>query len=69
MSKLPRAWLVAGSEKTETKVSARVDMSADVAGKGLCPECRNPMEVVMAGGNKVWACVADRISLPMPDDE
>lgn len=66
MGKLPRAWIEANTTKKE--VSARVDMSADVAGKGLCPECKTPMEVVMAGTNKVWACVAHRISLPIPDD-
>lgn len=68
MSKLPRAWVTAGVTTKAEEVSARVDMSAEVAGKGLCPECRKPMQAVMAGNSKVWACVADRISLPMPDD-
>ncbi len=53
---------------TEKKaVSARVDMSAEVVGRGLCPECKKPMAVVMAGEAKVWACAADRISIPVPD--
>ena len=66
MSKLPKAWITAGT-KAE-KVESRIDMSADVAGMGKCPECKTPMQVVTSGKGKVWACVADRISLPLPDD-
>lgn len=62
MSKLPQAWLTAN-----TKVESRIDMSADVAGMGKCPECKQPMVVAKAGSATVWACVADRISLPVPD--
>lgn len=51
----------------DRKVTARIDMSADIAGKGLCPECKKPMEVVTAGTSKVWACAADRISIPVPN--
>ena len=52
---------------TTSKVMARIDMSADVAGKGLCPECKKPMDVVTSGTSKMWACAADRISFPVPN--
>lgn len=51
------------------KVQARIDMSAEVAGRGLCPECKKPMQKVFAGGSPVWACSEDRITLPIPDDK
>src|SRR5476651_1396482 len=41
--KLPKAWVTAGKKDTK-KVEARIDMSAEVAGQGLCPDCRAPME-------------------------
>ena len=61
--KLPNAW-AAGPQKIE----ARIDMSADVAGKGKCPECRQPMEIVSVSGSRMWACAKDRIVLPLPND-
>jgi hypothetical protein len=51
--------------KTETR--ARIDMSADVAGAGLCPECRKPMERSHANGFPVLTCDEHRIAIPMPD--
>jgi hypothetical protein len=54
-------------EASVAKVTARIDMSAEVAGKGMCPECRKPMTVVNAGATRMWACVADRISFPVPN--
>lgn len=71
--KMPQAWVGAKVVKSEaaievpTQVKARVDMSPEVAGKGLCPECRKPMTIVQAGPSKSWICAADRISLPIPN--
>ena len=71
-TKFPKAWVAANnavSKKTEaSKVEAKIDMSAEVAGRGLCPDCRKPMVEAYAAGHKVWACAADRIALPFPDD-
>ena len=53
--------------KNKKDVNAALDMSADVAGKGMCPECKNPMQILTAGNAKVWACAHDRITLPLPD--
>jgi hypothetical protein len=64
--KVPAAWLTAGVKK-ETKVESKIDMSADVAGMGKCPECKQQMEIVSSNGSKVWACAHDRISIPVPD--
>jgi hypothetical protein len=64
--KLPQAWITAGVKKP-AEVTARIDMSADVAGQGNCPECKKPMTVVASGPSKMWVCAHDRISLPMPD--
>lgn len=49
------------------KVESRIDMSADVAGAGLCPECRKPMERSHANGFPVLICEEHRIAIPMPD--
>jgi hypothetical protein len=65
--KMPRAWLKAAAKPEKTKVAARIDMSPEVAGKGLCPECRNPMTIAHAGISRSWVCVADRIALPLPN--
>lgn len=54
---------------THTSVTARINMSADVAGAGLCPECREPMEATFAAGHPVWSCKVDRISIPRADGE
>lgn len=61
--RMPQAWLQAGAKK----VTARIDMSADVAGKGLCPECRKPMHAAVVNGHDAIVCDADRIVLPVPD--
>lgn len=61
--KMPKAWLQAGAQK----VTARIDMSAEVAGKGLCPECRQPMHPAIVNGHASIVCDADRIVLPVPD--
>jgi hypothetical protein len=69
--KLPQAWTNAGQQSavTANKVEARVDMSADVAGKGKCPVCQRPMEDVVISGSRMWACASDRITLPIPDED
>ncbi len=69
--KFPNAWAVtAKAEKAEPKkLESRIDMSAEVAGQGLCPECKVPMEEVYAGGRPMWACAKDRITLPRPNDQ
>jgi hypothetical protein len=73
--KVPQAWigakLVSPIEEVTsdqaTEVKARVDMSENVAGKGLCPECRQPMQIAQCGPSASWVCAADRISLPIPN--
>lgn len=51
----------------KAKITARIDMSADVAGAGLCPECRQPMVTASANGHEVWSCHPCRIAIPTPD--
>lgn len=78
--RMPQAYLKASATKTEakrkleaavekepTKVSARIDMSAEVAGQGMCPECRKPMVLMMANGHPVHTCMEDRITIPVQD--
>jgi hypothetical protein len=50
-----------------TETTARIDMSAEVAGAGLCPECRKPMERSHANDIPVLRCLDCRIALPTPD--
>lgn len=72
---MPAAFLTASatiSEKqtkleAKTKAIARIDMSAEVAGAGLCPECGRPMEHSNANGIPVLICEEHRIALPAPD--
>lgn len=51
-----------------TDVRARVDMSAEVAGAGLCPDCRKPMIPSHANGHPVLSCTACRIVIPVKDE-
>lgn len=77
--KIPKAFQDATATKTEakvkqetlakTQVKARVDMSAEVAGAGLCPDCRKPMIPSHANGHPVLSCTACRIVIPTKDDE
>ena len=46
-----------------------LDMSDDVAGNGLCPDCKRPMEKVVVDEEVCWACLPCRVSLPMRDPE
>lgn len=63
--KLPKAWVQAGQKE----VKARVDMSAEVAGKGLCPECRQQMTTAIVNGHESLVCHEDRIAIPVADIE
>lgn len=75
--KIPNAWSTSASpvtaaaavEQTQVKAAAHLDLSADVAGQGLCPECKQPMETVVVDGADVLACMSDRIVLPIKDPE
>lgn len=74
MSKIvmPEAWNTPSQPvKTEaaSKVDARVDMSAEVAGKGLCPVCQKEMEQGFADGMKVRFCREDLVTLPLSNEE
>lgn len=66
---MPKAWSTPSKTKTaaSTKVEARIDMSTEVAGAGMCPDCRKPMETVMAGAVETMTCMPCRISLPTAD--
>jgi hypothetical protein len=80
---LPKAFLEASATISEAKskiearqqahealakpVTARIDMSAEVAGAGRCPECKQPMEESHANGIPVLICKEHRIVIPMSD--
>lgn len=77
---IPKAFREAPATKTEAKfkleaqakqnhVRARIDMSAEVAGAGLCPECRKPMEEKIVNGHPALVCMEDRITIPKKDEE
>jgi hypothetical protein len=78
VKKYPSAWtLVAKGEvpakapdenQTQKKIEARINMSAEVVGAGKCPECQKPMQIVKAGGSRMWICVDHRITLPLPNN-
>jgi hypothetical protein len=74
--KVPGAWLSAkvsartieaASIAETSRIDAKISMSEEIAGKGLCPECKLPMIEAVAGNSLSWVCVADRISLPKPN--
>jgi cytochrome c553 len=78
MKKIPAAFITANatvsdaSKKVQaaaSKVQARIDMSADVAGAGLCPECHKPMERSHANGFPILTCDEHRIAIPIPDSQ
>lgn len=72
--KLPREWTQQGVIKQYgisravtamgKKVTARIDMSEDVAGAGLCPECKEEMQPMIANGINCLCCMNCRIVLP-----
>ena len=78
VAKIPAAFANASATKTEAKikleasaqkVEARIDMSAEVAGAGLCPECRKPMERSHANGIPILTCDDHRIAIPVADGQ
>lgn len=72
MAKMPSAWTAIGSKSKTTagtKVSARIDMSAEVAGAGKCPDCQQPMIEMIAGPVETLTCMNCRIALPTKDPE
>lgn len=71
---MPEAFTSAGEKKVEAssegeKVEARINMSAEVAGAGLCPECQKPMERSHANGIAVLTCDLHRIAIPIADEK
>ncbi len=67
---VPQAFASASEKKVEAaaeKTEARINMSAEVAGAGLCPECHKPMERSNANGIAVLTCDVHRIAIPVPD--
>ena len=66
MTKMPSSWVTAKATQPK-EVQAKIDMSAEVAGRGLCPECRQPMVLAYAGTNPMHICAQDRIAMPIPD--
>lgn len=77
--KMPSAWAESSSKPSaaskqskltaSTQVKARIDMSEERAGKGLCPECGKPMQRVFANNIPCLCCMEDRIVLPIADSE
>lgn len=72
MMQLPNAWasskrraIQAASTK---KVTARIDMSAEVAGAGLCPECHGKMDKAFVNDYLVYVCNTDRIAIPIANE-
>lgn len=72
--KIPQAYANASSNSStkvgaKTKVEARIDMSEEVAGAGLCPDCQKPMQPMTAGPIETLTCMGCRIALPTADPE
>lgn len=75
-ARMPAAWtnaVTAGAKSkagtsAPAKVTARIDMSAEVAGAGLCPECRKPMTKAFANGHPVHVCHEHLIAIPIADE-
>lgn len=66
--RMPQGWVSPAEKKvTATKVEARIDMGAEVAGAGLCPDCRKPMQPITAGPVETLTCMPCRISIPVAD--
>lgn len=76
--KMPKGWTIASQQNIKSSASsmkltakkqikARIDMSEDIAGKGLCPECGKPMTRVFANTIPCLCCFEDRIVLPIAD--
>lgn len=73
-NQMPAAWKSAGQPKVQIqakgqKVTARINMSAEVAGQGLCPDCNKQMIEAHACDIPVLACMPCRIVLPVEDTQ
>lgn len=73
---MPKAWsqvgssksaITAGNENGKHKIGAKINMSAEHAGQGLCPDCGKPMNETYASDIPVVSCFPCRISLPRKD--
>lgn len=63
--RLPKEWTESKEVRaTGKKLTARINMSEEIVGKGLCPECGQPMKPVIANGIDCLCCFTDRIVLP-----
>lgn len=73
--RMPEGWDGSSKKSSQkeltasTQVKARIDMSEEIAGKGLCPECGKPMQEMFANNIKCLCCMEDRIVLPMADSK
>lgn len=66
--KLPKEFISASVGKPK-QLEAALDMSEQVAGIGLCPECKRPMEqTLIATDDQVWVCLQCRVTLPIKDE-
>lgn len=70
MLKLPQSWT--NPTPARTRVTAKkfvdgLDMTADSAGKGICPISGNPMVRMLANGHEAWVSLDERIVLPIKD--
>jgi hypothetical protein len=53
----------------QKKVTARIDMSEEVAGAGRCPECKKPMVEAYLNDVPTLVCHEHRIAIPYKDEE
>lgn len=68
--KMPKGWGKKPVQiKASKKVTARIDMSPEIAGAGLCPACKQPMVRMIANDVPVYCCMEDRIVLPIKTGE
>ncbi|QDH83639.1 hypothetical protein [Achromobacter phage Motura] len=70
-SAVPSAWLTAGSKEKQRVTAAGTrlitDMSADVAGSGLCPVTKQPMVRMFANGHPCLVSMDAMVCLPTKD--
>lgn len=75
---MPQAWTQITANKSAPKEKPQVmvhhrnpvyamDMSEDVAGKGLCPVTKQPMVPMFANGHAVLVGMESKIVLPVKD--
>lgn len=68
--RMPEGWdgapVKQGSKKAMT---AKLNMTEEVAGTEHCPECGNPMVRVVVNGQPAVCCFQDRIVLPVKNEK